>query len=98
MRPKAVRTPPLPHNVWRCLIPLSASDCVTDATSHKESSSQMRCPHCKHEGPPVLSGPYDLHSEVPRGLVWLCANDECKAILSVSTEQALDGRALPKAA
>ena len=47
----------------------------------------MRCPHCKHEGPPVLSGPYALHSEVPRGMVWLCANPACAAILSVSTQR-----------
>jgi hypothetical protein len=57
----------------------------------------MRCPHCQHEGAPVLSGPYALHSEVPRGLVWLCANDKCKTILSVSTKQ-IDATRLPKAA
>jgi len=30
---------------------------------------------------------YSLHSDVPRALVWLCANPVCKVILSVSTEK-----------
>jgi hypothetical protein len=55
----------------------------------------MRCPHCHHEGPPALSGPYALHTDVPRGLVWLCANDACRVILAVSTERPDE---LPKAA
>jgi hypothetical protein len=50
----------------------------------------MKCPHCNHNGPPTLSGPYRLHTEVPHALIWLCANDACRAILSVSTERPND--------
>jgi hypothetical protein len=58
----------------------------------------MHCPHCRYEGPPILSGPYSLHTEVPRGFVWLCANPVCKTILSVSTEKFDDLAQVPKAA
>lgn len=58
----------------------------------------MHCPHCRHEGPPSLSGPYSLHSEAPRTLIWLCTNPVCKAILSVSTEKPDDLTQMRKAA
>ena len=51
-----------------------------------------------NEGPPSLSGPYSLHSEAPRTLIWLCTNPVCKAILSVSTEKPDDLTQMRKAA